>query len=91
MLQENALKEQFAQGVCQQSVRRELRRLALASVGRPFFKMRDEALLLHREDEEQSRRIRVRTTCVDQVQSAPFSSPWSQIKFPCLVLRYLRQ
>ena len=79
LLRDNALKEQFAQGVPQQSVRQELRRLALASSGRLFFEMRDEALLLLREDEEQSRRMRVRTTCVDQVQSAPFSSALSQV------------
>ena len=65
LLRDNALKEQFAQGVGQQSVRQELRRLALASVGRPFFQMKDEALLLLREDEEHSRRMLVRTTCVD--------------------------
>ena len=82
LLRDNALKEQFAQGVRQQSVRQELRRLALASVGRPFFQMRDEALLLLREDEEPSRRMRVSTTCVDQVQSAPFSSPLSQVHVP---------
>ena len=79
LLRDNALKEQFAQGVRQQSVRQELRRLALASVGRPFFQMRDEALLLLREDEEP---MRVRTTCVDQVQSAPFRSPLSKVPVP---------
>ena len=79
LLRNNAIKEQFAQGVRQQSVRRGLRRLALASVGRPFFQMKEEALLLLREHEEQSRIIRVRTTCVDQVQSQPFNSPWSQV------------
>ena len=79
LLRDNALNEQFAQGVRQQSVRQELRRLALASVGRPFFHMRDEALLLLREDEEHSRRMRVRTTCVDQAQSAPVSESWSLV------------
>ena len=51
----------------------------------PFFQIRNGSLLLLREDGEHSRRKRGITTCVDQVQSAP----WSQ--FPCLVLRYLTQ
>ena len=50
LFRDNVLKEQFAQGVRQQSVRQELRRLALVSVGRPFIEMRDETLLLLRED-----------------------------------------
>ena len=37
LLRDNALKEQFAQGVRQQSVHQELRRLALASVNRPSY------------------------------------------------------
>ena len=79
LLRDNALKEQFVQGVRQQSVRQELRRLTLASVGRPFFQMRDEALLLLREDEEHSRRMRVCTTCVDQAQSEHVGESWSQV------------
>ena len=75
LLRDNALKEQFAQGVRHQPVRQELRRLALASVGRPFFQMRDEALLLLREEEEHCRRMRVRTTDVEQ----PPSTPWSSV------------
>ena len=83
LLRDNALKEQFVQGVRQQSVRQELRRLALASVGRPFFQMRDEALLLLREDEEHSRRMRVRTTDVEQAPSTPVNTPGSQVPIYC--------
>ena len=79
LLRDNALKEQFAQGLRQQSVRQELRRLTLASVGRPFFQMRDEALLLLREDQGHSRRMRVCTTCVDQAQSEHVGESWSQV------------
>ena len=79
LLGDNALTEQFAQGVRQQSVRQELRRLTLASVGRPFFQMRDEALVLLREDEEHSRRMRVCTICVDQAQSEHVGESWSQV------------
>ena len=83
LLRDNALKERFVQGVRQQSVRQELRRLALASVGRPFFQMRDEALLLLREDEEHSRRMRVRTTDVEQAPSTPVNTPGSQVPIYC--------
>ena len=83
LLRDNALKEQFVQGVRQQSVRQELRRLALASVGRPFFRMRDEALLLLQEDEEHSRRMRVRTTDVEQAPSTPVNTPGSQVPIYC--------
>ena len=79
LLRDNALNEQFAQGVRQQSVRQELRRLTLASVDRPFFQMRDEALVLLREDEEHSRRMRVCTICVDQAQSDHVGESWSQV------------
>ena len=83
LLRGNALNEQFAQGVRQKSVRQELRRLTLASVGRPFFQMRDEALLLLREDEEHIRSMRVRTTGVEQAPSTPVNTPWSQVPISC--------
>ena len=83
LLRDNALKEQFAKGVRQPSVRQELRRLALASVGRPFFQMRDEALLLLREDEDRSRRLRVRTTDVEQAPSTPVHALLSQVPISC--------
>ena len=83
LLRDNAFKEQFSQGVRQQSVRQELRRLALASVGRPFYQMRDEALRLLREDEDHSSRLRVRTTDVEQAPSTPVHAPLSQVPMSC--------
>ena len=44
LLKDNALKEQFVRGVREQSVRQELRRIALNSVDKSFHHMRDEAL-----------------------------------------------
>ena len=83
LLRDNALKEQFAQGVRQQSVRQELRRLALASVGRPFYQMRDEVLHLLRDDEDPSRRLRVRTTDVEQAPSTHVHATLSQVPIFC--------
>ena len=44
VLRDTALKGQFIKGVQKQSVRQELRRIALHSAGKPFHHMRNEAL-----------------------------------------------
>ena len=46
LLRDTALKYQFIEGVQEQSVRRELRRIAFHSAGKPFYHMRNEALCL---------------------------------------------
>ena len=51
LLRDTALKYQFIQDVQEQSVRQELRRIALHSADKPFLLMRNEAL--HLLDEEQ--------------------------------------
>ena len=48
-LRDTALKGQFMQGVREQSVRQELRRIALHSADKPFHHMRNEALHLLEE------------------------------------------
>ena len=52
LLRDIALKYQFIEGVQEQSVRRELRRIAYHSAGKPFHYMRNETLHLF-DDEEQ--------------------------------------
>ncbi|KAK2164573.1 hypothetical protein NP493_1406g01016 [Ridgeia piscesae] len=52
LLRDTALKYQFIEGVQEQSVRRELRRIAFHSAGKPFHHMRNEALCLL-DDEQQ--------------------------------------
>lgn len=52
LLRDTALKEQFVRGVREQSVCQELRRIVINSAGKPFFSMRDEALLLLRKHDE---------------------------------------
>ena len=66
LLRDNALKEQFVRGVREQSVRQELRRIALNSINKSFHHMRDEALYLLREHDERHRTMRVRGAEVDQ-------------------------
>ena len=66
LLRDNALKEQFVRGVREQSVRQELRRIALNSTDKSFHHMRDEALYLLREHDERHRTMRVRGAEVDQ-------------------------
>ena len=53
LLRDTALKYQFIEGVQEQSVRRELRRIAFHSAGKPFHHMRNEILNLLQEDEQQ--------------------------------------
>lgn len=60
LLRDNALKEQFVRGVREQSVRQELRRIALNSNDKSFHHMRDEALHLLQEHDEHYRTTRVR-------------------------------
>ena len=60
ILRDTALKEQFVQGVREQSVRQELRRIAFHSVGKSFHHMRDEALYLFQEHDERTRTVQVR-------------------------------
>ena len=60
LLRDNALKEQFVRGVREQSVRQELRRIALNSVDKSFHHIRDEALHLLQEHDEHYRTTRVR-------------------------------
>ena len=60
ILRDTALKEQFVQGVREQSVRQELRRIAFHSVGMSFHHMRDEALYLFQEHDERNRTMHVR-------------------------------
>ena len=55
-----ALKEQFVQGVREQSVRQELRRIAYHSVDKSFRHMRDEALHLLLEHDERHHTMGVR-------------------------------
>ena len=55
LLRDNALKEQFVRGVREQSVRQELRRIALNSTDKSFHHVRDEALCLLREHDERHR------------------------------------
>ena len=57
---DNSLKEQFVQGVREQSVRQEPRRIAYHSVDKSFHHMRDEVLHLLQENEERHRTMRVR-------------------------------
>ena len=59
-LRGNPLKEQFVQGVREQSVRQELRRIAFHSVGKSFHHMRDEALYLFQEHDERNHTMQVR-------------------------------
>ena len=58
-LRGNPIKEQFVQGVREQSVRQELRRIAFHSVGKSFHHMRDEALYLFQEHDERTRTVQV--------------------------------
>ena len=60
LLRDNELKEQFFQGVREQSVRQELRRIAYHSVGKSFHHMQDEALYLFQEHDERNRTMQVR-------------------------------
>ena len=46
LLRDTALKYQFIEGVQEQSVRQELRRIVLHCAGKPFYHMRNEALCL---------------------------------------------
>ena len=55
LLRDTALKYQFIEGVQEQSVRQELRRIAFHSAGKPFHHMRNEALCLL-DDEQQCAR-----------------------------------
>ena len=52
LLRDTALKYQFIEGVQEQSVRRELRRIAFHSAGSPFHHMRNEALYLFDNEEQ---------------------------------------
>ena len=52
LLRDTALKYQFIKGVQEQSVRRELRRIAFHSAGSPFHHMRNEALYLFDNEEQ---------------------------------------
>lgn len=60
LLRDNALKEQFVRGVRDQSVRYELRRIALGSANQSFLAMRDEVLSLLGDHDEVHRTVRVR-------------------------------
>ena len=60
LLRDNALTDQFVRGVREQSVRQELRRIALNSVDKSFHHMRDEALYILQEHDEHYRTTRVR-------------------------------
>ena len=60
LLRDDALKEQFVQGVREQSVRQELRRIAYHSRDKSFHHMRDEALHLLQENDERHHTFRVR-------------------------------
>ena len=51
LLRDTALKYQFIEGVQEQSVRRELRRIAFHSAGSPFHHTRNEALYLFDNEE----------------------------------------
>ena len=66
ILRDNVLKEQFVQGVREQSVRQELRRIAFHSVVKSFHHMRDEALYLFQEHNERNRTSRVREADVGE-------------------------
>ena len=65
LLRDNVLKEQFVRGVREQSVRQELRRIALNSEDKSLHHMRDEALHLLQEHDEHYRTTRVRGAEVD--------------------------
>ena len=52
LLRDTALKYQFIEGVQEQSVRRELRRIAFHSADSPFHHMRNEALYLFDNEEQ---------------------------------------
>ena len=53
LLRDTALRGQFVEGVQEQSVGQELRRIALHSADKPFHHMRNEALYLLQDDEQQ--------------------------------------
>ena len=58
LLRDTALKYQFIQGVQEQSVRQELRRIVLHSADKPFHHMRNEALRLLDEEQPGARQGR---------------------------------
>ena len=66
ILRDTELKEQFVQGVREQSVRQELRRIAFHSVGKSFHHMRDKALYLFQEHDERTRTVQVRGAVVGE-------------------------
>ena len=75
LLRDNALKEQFVQGVREQSVRQELRRIAYHSVGKSFHHMQDEALYLFQEHDERNRGYRDEQVPVLHTRGQYMSSP----------------
>jgi hypothetical protein len=60
LLRDTALKYQFIEGVQEQSVRRELRRIAFHSAGKPFHDMRNEALCLLDDEQHCAREGKIR-------------------------------
>ena len=72
LLRDTALKYQFIEGIQEQSVRQELRRIAFHFAGNPFDHMRNEVLYLLQEDEQQR--------CARQGQdSSPFECRFLQM------------